>query len=179
MSYNLTLSKTKVFYLAFLVVILSFFLGDLLYKFLYNKSIFKIILSLLNYNFFLYLFAIILLATLHELFHLIAFNLFAKVPFKDISIGFSFKNLCFYTKCSKFLTSNKYILILIFPLITLGILPYCVGIFFGNIYLASLGLVLIVSSNVDIIYIIILIKNAPSNLLVKPSHNFDGFISKN
>lgn len=175
---NLTLSKKKVFYLQFLLMILIFSLGDLVYKFLYNTSIFKIILNFLNYNFFLFLITIVFLGILHELFHLIGYTLFAKIPYKDISIGFDFKTLYFYTECSKFLKPKIYKLILIFPLIILGILPYCIGIFFENVYLASLGLVLITSSSADIIYII-LIKNAPYNSLIKTSKNFDGFILKN
>lgn len=174
---DLTLSRKKNLNLQIVLSILILFIGDLLYKLIYDISIFKVIFQFLNYSFFLFLISIIFLGLLHEFFHLISYMLFGKANFKDISIGFDFKTLYFYTDCTKFLTASTYIWILLFPMLILGIFPYFIGITIENVYLATLGLALIASSSADILYLIYL-KNIPSKSLLKTSKEFDGFIIK-
>lgn len=81
---------------------------------------------------------------LHEFLHAVGWAFFCKKKFRSIIFGFDKNTLIFYCHCKEMLLRNQYGIGLMSPLITLGLLPFCISLYCNNfvIYLfASVNIV--------------------------------------
>lgn len=175
---ELYVTKRQLLKFEILIFIIIAIIGDLIYKFVSNKSIIIFTINFVSKNLLIFIIGSILFSVIHEIIHFLTFAIVRKGQFNDISIGFDIKNLNFYTLCSKHLRAIEYIYVLASPLIILGVIPYIIGLLSHNIYIASVGLFMIQGGAGDIIYIF-LIKNLPFNTKIKTHDLYYGFSIKN
>lgn len=92
---------------------------------------------------FVFIFGYIVLIILHELFHLIGFRLFGKVPWKSMVVGVNLKMGIAYATTDRPMTNKAIRKTLLLPFWTTGILPALIGLVTENGLLIGLAALLI------------------------------------
>ncbi|MBE1556509.1 DUF3267 domain-containing protein [Sporosarcina limicola] len=95
------------------------------------------------WNLFLFVAGYIILIVLHELFHLLGFRLFGRVPWKKMIVGVNLKLGIAYATTDQLMTNKAIRKALLLPFWMTGVVPAVVGIYFGHGVLISLSALLI------------------------------------
>jgi hypothetical protein len=111
---------------------------------------------------FLFLFGILI----HELIHLVTWALFAKKSLRSFKLGFQWKSLTPYAHCKEPMDIQPYRIGSLAPGIFLGILPWIISLFTGDILLFFFGFLYTTSAGGDF-FILWTIRNIRSNTLVE------------
>lgn len=74
----------------------------------------------------------VVLIVLHELFHLLGFRVFGKVPWKSMVVGMNLKLGIAYATTDRLMTNKAIRKALLLPFWTTGVVPAIIGLAFGN-----------------------------------------------
>jgi hypothetical protein len=99
------------------------------------------------------LFLIFVGIVLHEIIHGVTWMYFSKKPFTTIKFGVNWKVLSPYAHCTEPMGVNAYRLGAMMPGLLVGVLPYLVGLFSGNIWITLFGLFFTFAASGDAIII--------------------------
>jgi hypothetical protein len=113
------------------------------------------------YGFFL-LFGILI----HELIHMFCWALFAKKPLSAFKLGFQWKSLTPYAHCKEPMDIRPYRIGSFAPGLLLGILPWNVSLFTGDVLLFFFGFLYTTAAGGDFL-ILWIIRNIKPNTLVE------------
>ncbi|MBR2739394.1 MAG: DUF3267 domain-containing protein [Oscillospiraceae bacterium] len=105
-----------------------------------------------------FLILMLVLTVVHELMHGAAWSLFCENGWKDIEFGFIVKSLTPYCTCASPLPKWSYIMGAMTPLFVLGVVPYMIGLFSGNLYVLFMAVVMILGAGGDIMLVIRLLR---------------------
>jgi len=103
---------------------------------------------------------------IHELIHMFAWSLFAKKPLGAFKLGFQWKSLTPYTHCREPMDIRPYRIGSLAPGLLLGILPWIISLFTGNILLLLFGFLYTTAAGGDFL-ILWIIRNIKPNTLVE------------
>jgi len=111
---------------------------------------------------FLLIFGILL----HELIHMFAWSLFARKSLGAFKLGFQWKALTPYAHCKEPMDIRPYRIGAFAPGLLLGILPWLISLFTGDILLMAFGFLYTVAASGDFL-ILWLIRDIKPNTLVE------------
>lgn len=151
-----------------IIIILFYFLW-------HNKIKFSDILNNIQDHIFIFIFLFLGSIFLHELLHAVAYLIFDKCKFKEISFGFSKHFLSPYCHYSGRVKLWKYRIALLMPGFVMGIIPIIISFSIGNFYLLIYGLIFTLGAFGDF-YILYKIRKQKSSIYVKDSPNMMGCI---
>ncbi len=103
---------------------------------------------------------------IHELIHAISYVIFGKAAFKEIKIGFHWKNITPYAHCTVPISASAYRISAVLPGIILGFIPGIFSIILGNSLLLVIALFFSIVSCGDFL-IIWLIRKVKKEQLVQ------------
>ncbi|MBI5950274.1 MAG: DUF3267 domain-containing protein [Chloroflexi bacterium] len=118
-----------------------------------------------NANMTLFGFLLIFGILLHELIHMFAWMLFAKKPLKAFKLGFQWKSLTPYAHCKEPMDIRPYRIGAFAPGLLLGILPWLVSLFTGDILLMAYGFLYTVAASGDLLILWLIRKIKPNTLV--------------
>ncbi len=159
-----TISVKNANILALVIGIPLFFIMLLVFKTLYPNTNSLDTIELLIFSIALFISIIV-----HELIHGLAWGIFCKDKFKSISFGMEWAYLTPYCCCSKPLSFHKYMFGAYMPLVILGIIPYIISLYIGNMLLASFAMVSAIGALGDVSLMFILRKEKDSIILDHPT----------
>lgn len=84
------------------------------------------------WNVLLFIVGYVVLIVLHELFHLLGFRIFGKVPWKSMIVGMNLKLGVAYATTDVPMTNRAIRKALLLPFWTTGVLPAVIGLVIGN-----------------------------------------------
>ena len=119
-----------------------------------------------NANMTLYGFALLLGILVHELIHMFAWAFFAKKPLSAFKLGFQWKSLTPYAHCKEPMDIRPYRIGSYAPGLLLGILPWVISLFTGDLLLFIFGLLYTTAAGGDML-ILWIIRNVKPNTLVE------------
>ncbi len=107
----------------------------------------------------------------HELIHMFAWAFFAKKPLSVFKLGFQWKSLTPYAHCKEPMDILPYRIGSFAPGLLLGILPWLISLFTGDVLLFFYGFLYTSAAGGDFL-ILWIIRNIKSNTLVEdhPTH---------
>jgi len=111
---------------------------------------------------FLLLFGIFI----HELIHMFAWAIFARKPLSVFKLGFQWESLTPYAHCKVPMDIRSYRIGSVAPGLLLGILPWLISLFTGDILLFIFGLLYTTAAGGDF-FILWIIRNVKPNTLVE------------
>ena len=103
---------------------------------------------------------------IHELIHMFAWALFAKKTLSAFTLGFQWKSLTPYAHCKEPMDIQPYRIGSFAPGLLLGLLPWLISLFTGNILLLFFGLLYTTAAGGDFL-ILWIIRNVKPNTLVE------------
>jgi len=103
--------------------------------------------------------ALVVSIVVHELIHGITFSIFAKNHWKNIEFGVVWSTLTPYRTCSSPVRKGGYLLSLLMPCITLGIIPSVIAIVIKDLGLLVYGLFMILAAGGDLLICYLILKN--------------------
>jgi len=83
---------------------------------------------------------------LHELIHAAVWIMFAKIPMKRIKFGFNLKTLTPFAHCGEPVTAKVYRIALLAPGFCLGVLPFLISLFTGNVWSFVFGMLFLITA---------------------------------
>lgn len=89
----------------------------------FNITIWRVLAVIIGY---------VLLIVIHELFHLLGFRIFAKVPWRKMIVGFNLKLGIAYATTDEWMTNGAIRKALLLPFWTTGALPALIGLYLSN-----------------------------------------------
>ena len=101
----------------------------------------------------------------HELIHMFAWMLSAKKPLKAFKLGFQWKALTPYAHCKEPMDIRPYRIGAFAPGLLLGILPWFVSLFTGDILLMTYGLLYTIAASGDLLILWIIREIKPNTLV--------------
>ena len=101
----------------------------------------------------------------HELIHMFAWMLFAKKPLKAFKLGFQWKALMPYAHCKEPMDIRPYRIGAFAPGLVLGILPWLISLFTGDILLMAYGFLYTVAASGDFLILWLIRKIKPNTLV--------------
>ena len=119
-----------------------------------------------NANMTLYGFLLLFGIFIHELIHMFAWAFFAKKSLRAFKLGFQLKTLTPYAHCKEPMDIRPYRIGSFAPGLLLGILPWIVSLFTGDILLFFYGLLYTIAAGGDFL-ILWIIRNVKPNTLVE------------
>jgi len=119
-----------------------------------------------NVNMTLYGFLLLFGILAHELIHMFTWALFAKKSLKAFKLGFQWKSLTPYAHCKEPMDIQPYRIGSFVPGLLLGILPWLISLFTGNILLFFFGILYTTAAGGDFL-ILWLMRNIKPNTLVE------------
>ena len=119
-----------------------------------------------NANMTLYGFSLLFGILAHELIHMFAWALFAKKPLSVFKLGFQWKSLTPYAHCKEPMDIRPYRIGSYMPGLLLGILPWLVSLFTGDLLLFIFGLLYTTAAGGDFL-ILWIIRSIKLNTLVE------------
>ena len=119
-----------------------------------------------NANMTLYGFALLLGILVHELIHMFAWAFFAKKPLSAFKLGFQWKSLTPYAHCKEPMDIRPYRIGSYAPGLLLGVLPWVISLFTGDLLLFIFGLLYTTAAGGDLL-ILWIIRNVKPNTLVE------------
>jgi hypothetical protein len=118
-----------------------------------------------NTNITIFGFLLIFGILAHELIHMFAWMLFAKKPLKAFKLGFQWKSLTPYAHCKEPMDIHPYRIGAFAPGLLLGILPWIVSLFNGDILLMVFGFLYTVAASGDFLILWLIRKIKPKTLV--------------
>lgn len=114
------------------------------------------------------LFGVLLLLGIlaHELIHMFSWAVFARKPLRAFKIGFQWKSLTPYAHCKELMNIQAYRVGSFAPGLLLGIVPWTISLFTGDILLFIFGLLYTTAAGGDFL-ILWLLRNVKQNTLVE------------
>lgn len=88
--------------------------------------------SITIWSFLLVIVGYVVLIVLHELFHLLGFRVFGKVPWKSMVVGMNLKLGIAYATTDQLMTNRAIQKALLLPFWTTGVVPALIGLATGN-----------------------------------------------
>ena len=88
--------------------------------------------SITIWSFLLLIVGYVVLIVLHELFHLLGFRVFGKVPWKSMVVGMNLKLGIAYATTDLLMTNRAIQKALLLPFWTTGVVPALIGLATGN-----------------------------------------------
>jgi hypothetical protein len=119
-----------------------------------------------NANMTIYGFILLFGILAHELIHMCAWALFAKKPLNTFKLGFQWKTLTPYAHCKEPMDIRPYRIGSYAPGILLGIFPWLISLFTGDILFFLFGLLYTTAAGGDFL-ILWIIRNIKPNTLVE------------
>lgn len=119
-----------------------------------------------NTNMAIYGFLLLLGILVHELIHMFAWAIFAKKPLSVFKLGFQWKSLTPYAHCKELMDIHPYRIGSFAPGLLLGILPWLISLFTGDILFFLFGLFYTTAAGGDFL-ILWIIRNVKPNTLVE------------
>ena len=119
-----------------------------------------------NANMTLYGFALLFGILAHELIHMLAWAIFARKPLSVFKLGFQWKTLTPYAHCKEPMDIHPYRIGSLAPGLLLGILPWIISLFTGDLLLFIFGLLYTTAAGGDFL-ILWIIRNVNVNTLVE------------
>lgn len=119
-----------------------------------------------NKNTTLYGFLLLFGILIHELIHMFAWAFFAKKSLKAFKLGFQWKSLTPYAHCKEPMDILPYRIGSFAPGLLLGILPWIISLFTGDILLFFFGFLYTTAAGGDFL-ILWVIRNVKPNTLVE------------
>lgn len=119
-----------------------------------------------NVNMTLYGFLLLFGILIHELIHMFAWALFAKKSTRAFKLGFQWKSLTPYAHCKEPMDIQPYRIGSFAPGLLLGILPWLISLFTGNILFFFFGILYTTAAGGDFL-ILWLMRNIKPNTLVE------------
>lgn len=145
-------------WLTFILMLLFFFINSLIHQ--------QISIRFSFIDIIIFVVAYIVLIVLHEVFHLIGFMIFGKVPYKHLDYGVNLELGIAYATTSKPLHNQAMKKALLLPFWTTGVIPTLVGFYLDSTMLVLLGAVLIAGAIGDF-YMYKELRKFPAKALVK------------
>ena len=124
-----------------------------------------------NANMALYSFTLLFGILAHELIHMLTWAFFAKKPLNAFKLGFQWKALTPYAHCKEPMDILPYRIGSFAPGLLLGVLPWLVSLFTGDILFFLFGLLYTTAAGGDFL-ILWIIRNIKPNTLVE-DHPFN------
>jgi hypothetical protein len=124
-----------------------------------------------NANMTVYEFLLLFGILIHELIHMFVWAFFAKKSLQTFKLGFQWKTLTPYAHCKEPMDIQPYRIGSFAPGVLLGVLPWLISLFTGNILLFFYGLLYTTAAGGDFL-ILWIIRNIKPNTLVEdhPTH---------
>ena len=119
-----------------------------------------------NANMAAYGFVLLFGILAHELIHMFAWALFAKKPLSAFKLGFQWKSLTPYAHCKHPMDIQPYRIGSFAPGLLLGLLPWIISLFTGDILLFFFGFLYTTAAGGDFL-ILWIIRNVKPNTLVE------------
>jgi hypothetical protein len=119
-----------------------------------------------NANMTVYGFLLLFGIFVHELIHMLAWAFFAKKPLSVFKLGFQWKSLTPYAHCKEPMDIQPYRIGSFAPGLLLGILPWFISLFTGDILLFFFGFLYTTAAGGDFL-ILWIIRNVKPNTLVE------------
>lgn len=119
-----------------------------------------------NSNMSVYGFFLLIGILVHELIHIFAWAMFAKKPLSAFKLGFQWKTLTPYAHCKEPMDIQSYRIGSFAPGTLLGVLPWLISLFTGNILLFLFGLLYTTAAGGDFL-ILWIIRNIKPDTLVE------------
>jgi len=119
-----------------------------------------------NTNMLMFGFLLLFGILIHELIHMFAWALFAKKSLKAFKLGFQWKSLTPYAHCKEPMDILPYRIGSFAPGLLLGILPWIISLFTGDILLFFFGFLYTTAAGGDFL-ILWIIRNVKPNTLVE------------
>jgi hypothetical protein len=119
-----------------------------------------------NANMAVYGFLLLFGIFIHELIHMFAWAFFAKKSLQAFKLGFQWKSLTPYAHCKEPMDIQPYRIGSFAPGLLLGILPWIISLFTGNILLFFFGFLYSTAAGGDFL-ILWIIRNVKPNTLVE------------
>ena len=101
---------------------------------------------------------VVLWVFLHEILHSIGFMSLGKVKSKNVVFGIELEKGIFYCMCKQEISKINIIISLLFPLVLIGLITYCLGLYFNNNLLILLSVFNISGAVGDIAMLIDIIR---------------------
>ncbi|MBK8823555.1 MAG: DUF3267 domain-containing protein [Anaerolineales bacterium] len=117
-------------------------------------------------NMTLYALALLLGILVHELIHVFAWAFFAKKPLSAFKLGFQWKSLTPYAHCKEPMDIQPYRIGSFAPGLLLGIVPWIISLFSGDVLLFFFGFFYTTAAGGDLL-ILWIIRNIKPNTLVE------------
>ncbi len=119
-----------------------------------------------NTNMAAYGFVLLFGILVHELIHMVAWALFAKKPLSAFKLGFQWKSLTPYAHCKEPMDIRPYRIGSFAPGLLLGILPWLISLFTGDVLFFLFGFLYTTAAGGDLL-ILWIIRNVKPNTLVE------------
>jgi hypothetical protein len=119
-----------------------------------------------NKNITMYGFFLLSGILIHELIHMFAWAFFAKKSLKAFKLGFQWKSLTPYAHCKEPMDIRPYRIGSFAPGLLLGLLPWIISLFTGDVLLFFFGLLYTTAAGGDFL-ILWIIRNVKPNTLVE------------
>ncbi len=119
-----------------------------------------------NSNITVYGFLLLFGILIHELIHMFAWVLFAKKSLRAFTLGFQWKSLAPYAHCKERMDIQPYLIGSFAPGFVLGVLPWFVSLFTGDVLFFFYGLLYTTAASGDFLIMWIL-RNVKPNTLVE------------
>lgn len=148
-------------------VTFSLFLSNIEYS---KEEVYKL-------NFFLCLFAFIILTIIHELIHAFFFGIYAQGGFKTIKFGINWKAMAPYCHCNEPIKVKNYRIAILMPTVFLGFIPLIIGFIVGEINIVAVSTFMIIGGIGDFIALWML-KDFKKDTIVLDHPNKMGFFYK-
>ena len=126
-----------------------------------------------NANMAAYGFVLLFGILVHELIRMVAWALFAKKPLSAFKLGFQWKSLTPYAHCKEPMDIRPYRIGSFAPGLLLGILPWLISLFTGDVLFFLFGLLYTTAAGGDLL-ILWIIRNVKPNTLVEDHHTNAG-----
>jgi hypothetical protein len=117
-------------------------------------------------NIILYGFLLLFGILLHELIHMLTWALFTKKPLKAFRLGFQWQSLAPYAHCKESMDIRPYRIGSFAPGLLLGILPWFISLFTGDILLFFFGFLYTTAASGDF-FVLWVLRNIRPNTLVE------------
>ncbi|WP_338870760.1 DUF3267 domain-containing protein [Spirosoma sp. SC4-14] len=114
----------------------------------------------------LFIVAMFIGIVVHELIHGLTAHWYGRIGWQHIKFGFDVKSGSPYCHATVPMTSGKYRVVVVMPLVILGLVPYAVSLLTGHVWLLSFGVFFTLAAVGDVM-ILWLMRHLPSDVLVQ------------
>ena len=102
-------------------------------------------------RYLIFIIVFVLAIFVHELIHGITFSIFSKNHWKDIDFGMVWADFTPYCTCTSTVKKNQYLLAILMPFLTLGVLPAIIGTILGEFIVVVFGIFMMLGAGGDLL----------------------------